>query len=104
MAGVSEEQGSYMALWANGADPPLFGMPAWLLFVWPHFFCQLPSTLYKKVLVIVHEKVMPHMTSPLLLSDFLTASYNIGGSCGDSGSNALNTSETYFVGQNLLQW
>ena len=28
--------------------------------------------------MILHERVMPYMTSPLMLSDFLTESYNIG--------------------------
>ena len=40
-------------------------------------YSQLGS-LYRKVLVTLHERVMPYMTSPLMLSDFLTESYNIG--------------------------
>merc|ERR1712050_189410 len=40
---------------------------------------KLSFNLYKKVLVILHEKVMPSMSNPLLLSDFLTVSYNVGG-------------------------
>ncbi|XP_071496905.1 nucleolar complex protein 4 homolog [Diadema antillarum] len=39
----------------------------------------LPTSVYKQILVNIHENVMPHMTSPLLLTDFLTASYDIGG-------------------------
>ena len=39
---------------------------------------QLSGSLYKKVLVVLHEKVMPFMSNPLLLADFLTSSYNIG--------------------------
>ena len=38
----------------------------------------MSAGLYKQVLLGLHEKVMPHFTSPLLLSDFLTESYNIG--------------------------
>jgi len=37
-----------------------------------------PQT-YKRVLLRLPEYVMPHMPSPLKLSDFLTDSYNIGG-------------------------
>ncbi|XP_060598961.1 nucleolar complex protein 4 homolog B-like [Ruditapes philippinarum] len=40
---------------------------------------KLTPTLYRKVLVIIHEKVMPNIASPLVLSDFLIESYNIGG-------------------------
>ena len=45
------------------------------------FFFQLSVSLYRRVLVILHEKVMPFMTSPLMLADFLTDSYNIGKPC-----------------------
>ncbi|XP_069134720.1 nucleolar complex protein 4 homolog B-like [Argopecten irradians] len=40
---------------------------------------QLPTNLYRRTLIILHKNVMPFMTSPLVLSDFLTESYNIGG-------------------------
>ena len=36
--------------------------------------------LYKRMLIILHDKVMPHLTRPLLLTDFLVESYNVGGS------------------------
>ena len=39
---------------------------------------QMSASHYKQVLLGLHEKVMPHFTNPLLLSDFLTESYNIG--------------------------
>ena len=32
------------------------------------------------VLIILHERVMPHLTKPLLLTDFLMESYDVGGS------------------------
>jgi U3 small nucleolar RNA-associated protein 19 len=48
-----------------------------ILYTW-YIVLQLTSSLYRSVLVILHDKVMPHMTNPLLLSDFLTESYNIG--------------------------
>ena len=32
------------------------------------------------VLIILHERVMPHLTKPLLMTDFLMESYDVGGS------------------------
>ncbi|OWZ22590.1 Nucleolar complex protein 4 [Phytophthora megakarya] len=40
---------------------------------------KLPQTSYKKVLVQLPDKIMPHLVNPLLLADFLTDSYSIGG-------------------------
>lgn len=48
---------------------------AWITFL----KFNLSPSLYKKVLIILHKKVMPNLTNPLLLTDFLTDSYNIGG-------------------------
>lgn len=39
---------------------------------------KLSPALYKKVLVNLHSKILPNLTNPLLLTDFLTDSYNIG--------------------------
>ena len=36
--------------------------------------------LYKRMLVILHDKVMPQLVRPLMLTDFLIESYNVGGS------------------------
>lgn len=46
--------------------------------VW--WFCpsQLPTGLYKKVLVILHDSVLPYMNEPTLMMDFLTVAYGIG--------------------------
>ncbi|QQP57258.1 Nucleolar complex protein 4 -like protein, partial [Caligus rogercresseyi] len=41
---------------------------------------QLSPELYKRVLVILSDNVMPHLSRPLLLTDFLVNSYNVGGS------------------------
>lgn len=41
-------------------------------------FLQLPMSMYKKVLVILHDSVLPHMSDPTLMIDFLTAAYNVG--------------------------
>ncbi|CAK4287749.1 unnamed protein product [Aphanomyces euteiches] len=40
---------------------------------------SLPEDSYKTVLAKLPNDVMPHLTDPLLLADFLTDSYNIGG-------------------------
>lgn len=42
----------------------------------PH--TQLPLSLYKKVLVIMHESILPHLAQPSLMIDFLTRAYDIG--------------------------
>jgi len=36
--------------------------------------------LYKRMLIILHDKVMPQLIRPLMLTDFLVESYNVGGS------------------------
>ncbi|KAG6586693.1 Nucleolar complex protein 4 [Phytophthora cinnamomi] len=40
---------------------------------------KLPQTSYKKVLVQLPDEIMPNLVNPLLLADFLTDSYSIGG-------------------------
>lgn len=48
--------------------------------VWIAFLAlPLTSEIHKKVLLNLHSDVLPHMTDPKLLMDFLTDSYNIGG-------------------------
>ncbi|CAI9786441.1 unnamed protein product [Fraxinus pennsylvanica] len=44
-------------------------------------FLQLPLPLdvYKEVLVTLHQNVIPRLSKPIMLCDFLTRSYNIGG-------------------------
>lgn len=39
---------------------------------------QLPLSLYKKVLVIMHDSILPHLAQPSLMLDFLTRAYDIG--------------------------
>jgi len=49
--------------------------------VWIKFLkFKLSLELYKRVLVILHDKVLPYLPRPLLLTDFLLESYNVGGS------------------------
>ncbi|XP_030848249.1 nucleolar complex protein 4 homolog isoform X1 [Strongylocentrotus purpuratus] len=58
---------------------------AWLAFL--RF--PLPNSVYKQILINIHENVMPHMTTPLHLTDFLTASYDIGGAISLLALNGL---------------
>ncbi|XP_028792765.1 nucleolar complex protein 4 homolog isoform X1 [Neltuma alba] len=39
----------------------------------------LPLAVYKEVLVNLHQAVIPHLTKPNMLCDFLTRSYDVGG-------------------------
>jgi U3 small nucleolar RNA-associated protein 19 len=40
---------------------------------------SLPTFVYKQVLTNFHEMVLPHLTTPVLLMDFLSSSYDVGG-------------------------
>lgn len=51
---------SFSALWQNLLKYPL------------------TPGLYKRVLILLPEKVIPHLDKPLLLTDFLINSYEIG--------------------------
>ncbi|XP_073034408.1 protein NUCLEOLAR COMPLEX ASSOCIATED 4 [Primulina eburnea] len=48
---------------------------AWIAFL----RLPIPLDVYKEVLVTLHEAVIPYLTSPIMLCDFLTRSYDIGG-------------------------
>ncbi|XP_060105182.1 nucleolar complex protein 4 homolog [Heteronotia binoei] len=50
---------------------------------------KLPSSLYKKVLVILHDSILPHMNEPSLMIDFLTVAYDIGGAISLLALNGL---------------
>ncbi|KAJ4889135.1 CCAAT-binding factor [Raphanus sativus] len=39
----------------------------------------LPLDVYKEVLASIHQTVIPHLSNPAMLCDFLTKSYDIGG-------------------------
>lgn len=48
--------------------------------MWLRFLkIKLPGALYRRVLLCLDEKILPCMEYPLLLTDFLMDSYNIGG-------------------------
>ncbi|ESO91648.1 hypothetical protein LOTGIDRAFT_233423 [Lottia gigantea] len=51
--------------------------------------CLLTPSIYKHVLMIMHDKVIPNLTSPLFLADFLTDSYNIGGAISLLALNSI---------------
>ncbi|XP_021896824.1 nucleolar complex protein 4 homolog B-like [Carica papaya] len=48
---------------------------AWISFL----RLPLPLDIYKEVLVNLHQAVIPHLSNPIMLCDFLTRSYDIGG-------------------------
>ncbi|XP_046870824.1 nucleolar complex protein 4 homolog [Hypomesus transpacificus] len=50
---------------------------------------KLPGSMYKKVLVILHDSILPHMSQPTLLIDFLTAAYDVGGAISLLALNGL---------------
>ncbi|KAM4810041.1 nucleolar complex protein 4 homolog [Rhinophrynus dorsalis] len=58
--------------------------------VWMSFLKnQLSVGLYKKVLLILHESILPHMSKPTLMIDFLTAAYDVGGAISLLALNGL---------------
>ncbi|XP_031433237.1 nucleolar complex protein 4 homolog [Clupea harengus] len=57
----------------------------WLMFL----KYKLPGSMYKKVLVIIHDSILPHMSEPTLMIDFLTAAYEIGGAISLLALNGL---------------
>ncbi|KAJ0047402.1 hypothetical protein NL108_002213, partial [Boleophthalmus pectinirostris] len=50
---------------------------------------KLPTSMYKKVLVILHDSILPHMSKPTLMIDFLTAAYDVGGAISLLALNGL---------------
>lgn len=58
---------------------------AWMSFL----KLPLPVEVYKKVLANLHKTVVPYLTNPILLSDFLTQSYDIGGVTSVMALNSL---------------
>ncbi|KAG2303088.1 hypothetical protein Bca52824_031739 [Brassica carinata] len=42
-------------------------------------FQTVPLDVYKEVLASIHQTVIPHLSNPAMLCDFLTKSYDIGG-------------------------
>uniref|UniRef100_A0AAR2LQG9 CCAAT-binding factor domain-containing protein n=1 Tax=Pygocentrus nattereri TaxID=42514 RepID=A0AAR2LQG9_PYGNA len=50
---------------------------------------KLPGNMYKKVLVILHDSILPHMNDPTLMIDFLSAAYSVGGAVSLLALNGL---------------
>lgn len=50
---------------------------------------KLPPSMYKRVLVILHDSILPHMSKPTLMIDFLTAAYDVGGAISLLALNGL---------------
>uniref|UniRef100_A0ABI8AF19 Nucleolar complex associated 4 homolog n=1 Tax=Felis catus TaxID=9685 RepID=A0ABI8AF19_FELCA len=50
---------------------------------------KLPLSLYKKVLVIMHDAILPHLAQPTLMIDFLTRAYDVGGAISLLALNGL---------------
>ncbi|CEP19798.1 hypothetical protein [Parasitella parasitica] len=51
----------------------------------------LSDEMYKKILLILHKRILPHLSEPKLLMDFLTDSYNVGGAVSLLALNGLFT-------------
>ena len=49
----------------------------------------LTMTMYKQLLTVLHEQIIPNMADPRLLHDFLTDSYNQGGAISLLALNSL---------------
>ncbi|XP_045726564.2 nucleolar complex protein 4 homolog isoform X1 [Mirounga angustirostris] len=50
---------------------------------------KLPLSLYKKVLVVMHDSILPHLAQPSLMIDFLTRAYDVGGAISLLALNGL---------------
>lgn len=50
---------------------------------------KLPLSLYKKVLVAMHDSILPHLAQPTLMIDFLTSACDVGGAISLLALNGL---------------
>ncbi|CAO2629022.1 Nucleolar complex protein 4 homolog [Lemmus lemmus] len=50
---------------------------------------KLPLSLYKKVLVAMHDSILPHLAQPTLMIDFLTSACDMGGAISLLALNGL---------------
>ncbi|XP_008061590.1 nucleolar complex protein 4 homolog [Carlito syrichta] len=50
---------------------------------------KLPLSIYKKVLVTMHDTILPHLAQPALMIDFLTGAYDLGGAVSLLALNGL---------------
>jgi U3 small nucleolar RNA-associated protein 19 len=73
-------------LWANAKAHRRAFSDAWLTFL---TLKSIPKDIIKKVLIRLHTSIIPHMTSPVMLSDFLTHSLDQPGIVGMLALNGL---------------
>ena len=71
--------------WADGKRRRELFQRTWLALLRSPF----PDDIYRKILVRAHADVMPHMPSPVTLSDFFTASIDRGGLDGMLALNGI---------------
>ncbi|OZJ03196.1 hypothetical protein BZG36_03333 [Bifiguratus adelaidae] len=77
---------------SKSAFPNLLTHKKALSICWLEFLkLPLTSDMYKKTLMIMHKRIIPHMPQPTLLMDFLTDSYNAGGVISLLALNGLFT-------------
>lgn len=69
------KRGQLYVKWANVKLCQRAYSEAWMSFL----RVDLPDDVYKKILTRIHDLVIPNLTSPLLLADFLTHSLDRGG-------------------------
>nr|XP_027807803.1 nucleolar complex protein 4 homolog isoform X1 [Marmota flaviventris] len=50
---------------------------------------KLPLSLYKKVLLVMHDSILPHLAQPTLMIDFLTSACDVGGAISLLALNGL---------------
>ncbi|KAH0509078.1 Nucleolar complex protein 4-like protein [Microtus ochrogaster] len=56
---------------------------------WKVIHLKLPLSLYKKVLVAMHDSILPHLAQPTLMIDFLTSACDVGGAISLLALNGL---------------
>ena len=71
--------------WADGKKRRELFQKTWLALLRSPF----PDDIYRKILIKAHADVMPHMPSPVTLSDFFTASSDRGGLDGMLALNGI---------------
>ena len=72
--------------WANSKAQRRVFSEAWLSFLQLR---SLPQDIIKKTLIRLHSSIIPHMTSPVMLSDFLSHSLDQPGIVGMLALNGL---------------
>lgn len=58
---------------------------------------KLPLSLYKKVLVIMHDSILPHLAQPSLMIDFLTRAYDVASTPISTGSSTVSWTRPSFT-------